>query len=70
MLHVSSKWKCCFRFTANKTLRAGARLLCTESLRLEKTFKMESNYFGQLYPHKVVYYMKEWTLMEITICTR
>lgn len=36
MLHVSSKWKCCFRFTADKTLRTGARLLCIESLRLEK----------------------------------
>lgn len=53
MLHISRKWKCYFRLSADMTLRAGAGLLFTESLKLEKTFKMEPNHFGLLYPTKL-----------------
>lgn len=53
MLHISRKWKCYFRLSADMTLRAGAGLLFTESLKLEKTFKMEPNHLGLLYPTKL-----------------
>lgn len=52
------------------TWHSGLGLLFTKPLRLEKTFRKKPNRFGQLYPHKVVYYMKEWTLMEIATWTR
>lgn len=69
MLHVSSKWKCCFRFTA-MTWHRGLERLFMGLLRWESTFKKESNRFEQLCPHKVAHYMKEWTLMEIATWTR
>lgn len=69
MLHISRKWKCYFRLSADMTLRAGAGLLFTESLKLEKTFKMEPNHFGLLYPTKLSITWRKWTLMEIATWT-